>query len=83
MNSTKLRALWIKHLRWLVILHLAVLAMACIAAVSYLAQEWLPLTASLVAFAACFLSSLDHLSDFLKYRRLYRIQADEESRWIR
>ena len=83
MNSTRLRALAMNHLRWFLTLCVSQGVMLYLAAISHLAQEWLPLTASLVAFAACFLSSLDHLSDFLKYRRLYRIQADEESRWIR
>ena len=83
MNSTRLRALWMKHLRWLVILTLAVSVMACIAAISYRAQEWLPLAASLAVGSISFLATLDHLRDFLKYLRLYRIQADAENQWTR
>lgn len=83
MNSTRLRALAMTNLRWYCANQIGLLMMGYSAAISYRAQEWLPLAASLAVGSISLLAMLDRFRNFLKYRRLYRIQAEEESRWTR
>lgn len=83
MNSTRLRALAMKHAFYSANCAIATIGLAVCAWVGYVAHEWLILLAASISAFCSLIYTLDNLSAFFRFRTLYRIQADEESRWIR
>lgn len=83
MNSTKLRALAMKHAFYSANCAIATIGLAFCAWVGYVAHEWLILLAASIFSFCSLIYTLENLSACFRFRHLYRIQAEEESRWIR
>ena len=83
MNSTKLRALWIKHATLSAFCIVGVLLLSYCTVLGYLAKSPPMMLAALFGAVLALLNTFDNLSAFFRFRTLYRIQADEERRWIR
>lgn len=83
MNSTRLRSLAFKYATLSVFCIVGVLLLSYCTVLGYLAKSPPMMLAALFGAVLALLNTFDNLSAFFRFRHLYRIQAEEESRWIR